>query len=428
MGLRAIAVIEVGTTRVFGVLAVPSPASPTGVEIVRVAPELKSAGIRKGEVSNIDAAVPVVKRVLNELGKYPNLTLHDVCAVYNGGALESKEIFGTHPIEADEDGDRIVSEADVDAAMKTMTQERAPSERHILEQFKTEYILDGTRNVDEPCNATAREITVKGLRTHADANGIVTLRRMIEEHCGYQVERVFSAAYGAQLGCLSPEQRELGALVIDLGGGTTSWSVVNHGTVINAGSIPVGGDHITQDLLYAFNTGSEECAQELKHHHASAVLEGIPSNERVELPKNIGIKRSVNLKAISQVVNARMDEIFQIIHEKTDNGRFLNQLGFGVVLCGGGSALRGVDTLATLRFNKPCVIGSPAAAGFTDWTPAAAPNAKEPPPVFEFGPRHSAALGVLTLVPKSRAAEENGRNKSVWDKFKHALGLGGYGR
>jgi len=397
--MKAIAVIEIGTTRTFGVLGLQSATAPCGVDILRAA-ETRSAGIRKGEVFDQDAASGPVKHVLGELGKHPQLknSISDVCVVYSGGQLESKEIGGTEVLEND---DELVSQKDVDAAEKNMRNNPRPAGRRVLEERVTAYVLDGERVVENPVNMVATEISVRGLRTHAGLNGADSFE-FLAAYCGYSVWKMFSAAYCANIGCLSPEQRRHGALVIDLGGGTTSWSVVKNGGVVCAASMPVGGYHVTADLLRAFHTGSEESALELKHNHSAAIIDGIPASERILLPKRIGIARTVNLKSVSEVVNARMDEICRIIHAKLDEARMLGDIGSGVVLCGGGSALKSADTLASRVFTMPCSIGSPANAGFPDIAGATGAGADG----FLFGPAHSPVLGALSLAAKIHMENE----------------------
>ena len=429
MGLKAIAVIEIGTTRTFGVLGALSQAAGAGaaapaVDILRAA-DAKSSGIRKGEVYDVDAAAGAVKKVLGELGDYPQLknSISEVCIVYAGGSLAGDLIVGKETINNEEG---VVFDCDIDTALQNMTDNRKPDGRRILEQRKISFILDGAREVADPLDMTASQLTVTGLRTHADANGARAVEGLVE-YCGYNVGGMYSAAYCAPLGCLTPEQRRLGALVIDLGAGTTSWSVVKNGSVIYAASLPVGGDHITNDLLCAFRIGSEQSAQELKHSHSSAVLDGVPVSQRIALPHCIGISRDVSLKAVSEVVNARMDEIFQIILGKFEGTRLLSDIGFGAVLCGGGSALKGADTLAARVFGMPCVIGKPAAAGFADLRKPAPDNAKEPPPpALVFGPGHSAALGALSLAATlQNEALRNEAEKSGWARLAGKFGFGG---
>ena len=410
MNPTPVSAIELGTTRAVGVLGMPSAASPCGVSLLR-AVSIKSSGVRKGEIVNVDNATATAKTVFDAIAKCHDVRFYNAaCAVYSGGGLESAEISGSVPIGKDS---KVVLDSDIAHATRLMGDAPcADATRRILEQIRTSYLLDGVRLVDNPIDMPASELAVFGLRTLADAKGAQAFKDALE-YVGCGVPNIFSAAYCSHLGCASPEQRRLGALVINLGGGTTSWSVVKDGRVVAAASMPLGGDHVTMDLLRAFRTGSEETATILKHSHSSAILDGVPSSERIPLPTAFD-RRTISLKAVSEVVNARMDEIFQLIRARLEDADLLHGLGCGVILCGGGASLKSVDLLAARVFGMTCRIGSPADAGFPNIPPS--PTGA---PAFDFTHEHCAALGALALAAKMQFEETRADDGSFSGKLRN---------
>lgn len=354
MPSKPIAAIEIGTTRTVGILGTCSPKADGSVDIIAVCTE-KTAGIRKSEVQSAQSVTTTAEGVIQTLSKKGRTDINRINLVYSGGELQGMPIIGKTDID---NASEVVEEYDVDTAIENMRDTPALSGRTTLEEMKVNIVLDGTRPVEDPINLGASELAVNGLRTHVDTNSYRAVTDAVEA-ANCDVDNVFSAAASAPLGCTKKEQRMNGVLVIDLGGGSTSWSVTHNDHITYVGHLAIGGDHVTNDILCAFHTGTDESATALKHDHARATLEGVDPAVRIDLPKNIGMSKTINLRALDMVVNARIDETLRIVYAEAREAGALDGLGAGIVLCGGGALMKGITQLVTQIFDGiPCSVGS----------------------------------------------------------------------
>ena len=161
------------------------------------------------------------------------------------------------------------------------------------------------------------------------------------------------------LAVLTPEQKEGGALVIDLGGGTTTFVAYAAGTLAAAGALGLGGDHVTNDVALAFSIPRSQ-AERIKQESGCAVTEDTARGVRLTLPPEVGYPgRSLSLQALHTVVHLRMAEILGLVLRSIEREGILHQLGAGVVLTGGGAEMKGLQKLAERTFRAPCLIGKP---------------------------------------------------------------------
>jgi cell division protein FtsA len=173
------------------------------------------------------------------------------------------------------------------------------------------------------------------------------------------VEDVAFSGLCSALSVLTPEQKKIGALAIDLGGGTTDYLAYANGVVAVAGSLGVGGDHVTNDIALGFNVPASQ-AEKVKREHGSAMLGAGDPGDSVKLPSEVGFTgRTIGLQALGTVIHARMDETLGMVRKHVEEEGILRQLGAGIVLTGGGARLNGVCALAERIFGLPCATGKP---------------------------------------------------------------------
>lgn len=354
MSTKHIAAIEIGTAQIRALLGTLSTRMDGGVK-VRAVVAAKTAGVRKSEIQSAQSVSTTVEGVIEKLAKNGRTDINRINLVYSGGDLIGIPIFGKVLIH---NPSEVVEEEDVETAVETMRETPSISGRSTIEEMKIACVLDGTRVVEDPCNLSASELTVNGIRTHVDTNSCRAVVDAIDD-AGYDVDNVFTAACSAPLGCTSPDQRRNGVLVINLGAGTTSWGICQNDRITAVGHLAIGGDHITNDILFAFHTGTEESAAALKHDYGQATLEGIDPTARVDIPVYLGMKKTVNLKALTTVINARIDETMRLIHAELEAKDLLENLGAGIVLSGGAALLKNLPALVSSIFNgMPCCVGT----------------------------------------------------------------------
>ena len=391
MTLKPLVAIEIGTTRTVGILGTCSPKADGSVVVTAICSE-KTAGMRKSEVLSGQSVTTTVASVIEALAKKGRTDINRINIVYSGGDLKGMPIKGKVAID---NPSEVVEYEDIDAAIENMRSTQPISGRTTLEEMKINFIIDDKRLVDDPENLGASELTVNGLRTHVDTNSYRALKDAAEDTMR-DVENVFSAAACAPLGCTELAQRENGVLVINLGGGSTSWSITRSDRITAVGHLAIGGDHVTSDILSAFHTGLEEAAIALKHEFAQATLDGVDPSLRIEVPNPKSMKKTINLRALDFVVNARLDETLRIIHDELRENGELDGLGAGIVLCGGGALMKNITQLVSQIFDGiPCTLGRLQATNC---------------PGIESGPesiRYAAVYGALIRAAKIEAENEN---------------------
>jgi cell division protein FtsA len=172
-----------------------------------------------------------------------------------------------------------------------------------------------------------------------------------------EVEEIVFNGLASSLSLLSNEQKELGSLVIDIGGGTTDFAVYADGIIKHTGVLAVGGDHISNDLAYGLKVPLGR-AEQLKVDHGSAVLEPDVKGRTIDLPGQLGLPfKSINLEHLRRIMALRLEEIFELIEREISHLGWLERLRAGVFLCGGGARIPQIQSLAENIFQLPSFLG-----------------------------------------------------------------------
>ncbi len=158
---------------------------------------------------------------------------------------------------------------------------------------------------------------------------------------------------------LTPEQKENGVIVIDLGGGTSDYLVYGDQAIACAGSLAIGGDHITNDIALGLKIPMGQ-AERLKRESGSAVISSASRSQTISMPAEGGFTgKTIRLFNLHTIINARAEETLQMIREAIEPFDVLSKVGAGVVLCGGASHLPGMEQLVESTFDLPCTVGRP---------------------------------------------------------------------
>ena len=172
-----------------------------------------------------------------------------------------------------------------------------------------------------------------------------------------EVEEVVFNGLASSLALLSNEQKELGSLVIDMGGGTTDYAVYCDGIIKHTGVLAVGGDHLSNDLAYGLKVPLGR-AEQLKLDHASALMQPEAKGRTIELPGQLGLPfKTVNLEHLHRITSLRLEEIFELIEREISPLGWLERLRAGVFLCGGGARIPHIQSLAESIFQLPAFPG-----------------------------------------------------------------------
>jgi cell division protein FtsA len=172
-----------------------------------------------------------------------------------------------------------------------------------------------------------------------------------------EVDDIVFNGLAASLALLSNEQKEMGSLVIDIGGGTTEYVVYLNGIIKHTGVLAVGGDHVSNDLAYGLKVPLSR-AEQLKIEHGGAVLTDEVKGKSIAIANEVGLPmKMVNLEHLRRIMSLRLEEIFQLIAADLEQADAANYLRAGVFLCGGGARIPEIAKLAEQVLGMPVTIG-----------------------------------------------------------------------
>ncbi len=313
-----------------------------------------SKGVRKGEIIDLENAVICARSAIEGAEESSEVAIRQVHLALSGGHMESFVNRGSVPV-LDQDGE--ISEDDVDQVMAVAKAVNLPPDREILHTICRHFWVDEEQKVIRPEGMEGAKLSLDMLILHGVRNRQHNTVRVVKS-VPMDVSDVAFSGLCSALAVLSPEQKKRGALVIDLGAGTTDYLAYAGSVVAEAGSLGVGADHVTNDIAQAFNVPLAQ-SERLKRAHGCAVVDSLSAAKRVSLPPDVGFSgKDVPLKSLNTVINMRVEETLRMVKKRIDPA-ILKQAGAGVVLVGGGAHLKGIQRLVEKVFSLPCSKGKP---------------------------------------------------------------------
>ncbi|HEV2350017.1 MAG TPA: cell division protein FtsA [Terriglobia bacterium] len=323
----------------------------------------ESKGWRKGLIVNLDACVLAIKKAVEAAEAAAGIAIDSAYVGIGGAHIKGVNSRGGLNLGKSPKNTREVTREDVGKVIQTAQSITLPADRERFYVEQQEYFLDSQNGIHNPVGmAGARlEVNVHLITASATAyQNIVTAVNL----AGIKVPDsgiVFEPLAGA-LACLTPDERELGVALVDIGGGSTDLIVYHQRTVRHTAAIPVGGDHFTNDIAVGLRTPIPE-AEKMKcawGEHDSLK----PGTGLLEVP-SVGERptRDVNFTMLSDILVPRATELLELIQDEIEHSGFAKQLGAGIVLVGGGAKLGGLVSLAEQTLALPVRIGEPKGLG-----------------------------------------------------------------
>src|SRR5437762_1821947 len=259
--------LEIGTSKVCAVVGEVSPSG--ALNIVGVG-QARSRGVRKGEISDASTAAEDVRAAIVEAEQMADAEIRSVYLGVTGGHIRGFTNRGVHPVVS---ADREIMRDDVEDVIKNAKAINLPAENYVLHAIRQHFLVDGQDGIIDPTGMLGGRLEVDMHVIHGNFNRLQNPIRAVKG-LQLEVEAIVFNGLASALALLSNEQKELGAVVIDIGGGTAEYVVYNGGIVKHTGMIAVGGDHISNDLAYGLRVPLSK-AEELKvAQGAAAVQEG----------------------------------------------------------------------------------------------------------------------------------------------------------
>jgi cell division protein FtsA len=348
--------LDIGTTKVCAIVGEFNETG--GLEIIGVG-TTPSRGLRRGVVINIEATV---KSIQNAIESAELMSGREVKGVYTGVAGGHIEGINSRGVVAVTGKDREITKEDVDRVIDAAKAIVIPMDREVLHVIPQEFIVDAQGGIKNP-------VGMVGVRLEAEAHiitGAVTSAQNIVKcvnRAGFTVNDIVLEPLASSKAVLSGDERELGVLLIDLGGGTTDVLVHLEGAPYHTEVLSIGGEQVTNDLSIMLKT-PQEVAEKIKKAHGCCYAPSILDDSEVAIP-GVGGRppRKVSRRAMADIIQPRMAEILGMVREQIEKKGYLHLLGGGIVLTGGGSLLAGTAELSAEIFGLPARIGYPAKVG-----------------------------------------------------------------
>jgi len=342
-----IGVLDIGTTKMCCLIARPKGGA---FELLGASHQL-AEGLRAGEIVDVEAVEASIVAVLHEAEQQAGTTLRDVVLGVAAGRPHSKRA----PIEL-EIGHRPVTAADLSRALVHAQAEARAGGVEVLHALPVEITLDDGQPLRDPCGMIGGRLRVVVHLICAAAAPIHNLVAAVER-CHLEIAGVVAAPYASGLAALSEEEADQGALLLDLGGGVTGVARFAQGRVQEIHAIPLGGQHVTQDLAFGLSTGRAQ-AERLKSLYGSVLSRAGDSRQQLTVP-GIGDPgeapvQTVSRARLTEIIRPRVDETLQLVSARLSDAPLA---GRRLVLTGGASQIEGIVELAEEAFDMPARIG-----------------------------------------------------------------------
>lgn len=317
-----------------------------------------SEGMKSGAVMDVSRAEHSIVNSIYNLERLAGNNIQSAAISLTGSGAKSHYIYNSVRVV----GDRVM-QSDLKKLVRKMLLEFPQQGQEIVHYFPIEYIVDKNSSLQNPIGIYGNEL---GCRMHVitvDKKVLLNLASCLAK-CQVEVQSVTLGVYAAGLACLTEDERDLGAVVIDLGACTTTFAVFLAGKLLYTGYIPVGGNHITSDIAKIFSVNMKT-AERLKVIYGSAVEHSFDKDQVINLDELEGGENAIPTNNIihstelTQVVNARIVEIFEMIKKEYDRIGVDHMIARRVVLTGGGAGLRNLQELVASIFDKQVRIGKP---------------------------------------------------------------------
>ena len=348
--------LDVGTTKICAVVAARRPGG--GLDVVGVG-SAPSRGLRRGIVVNIDSTVEAIRHAVAEAEQVAGVEVAGVYAGVAGGHIRSVNSRGVVAVSGRE---RLVTAGDVERAVEAARAINVPQDREVIHVLPQTFMVDDADGVREPLGMSGVRLEVE---VHIVTGAVTSVQNVIRSvnRAGLAVHDIVLEPIASAEAVLSADEKELGVVVIDIGGGTTDLALFRDGAIWHSAILPLGGDHITNDVAVGLRTPMAE-AEELKKRHGCALTALVPAEETVDVPSVGGRKpRQLSRQVLSEIIQPRVEEVFTLVARELTRAGFQDAATSGVVVTGGTSIMEGVPELAEAVFDLPVRRGAPGEVG-----------------------------------------------------------------
>lgn len=355
MKKNVIAGLDLGTTKVCAVIA-ERMETTTNILGFGVAP---SEGLNRGLVANISKTAEAITEAMNIASNRAGLTVKEINVGVAGEHITSLRHRNYVTINNPENE---ITHSDLERLKSDVQTIRIPSDRQILHIIPEEYFVDYQGGIDDPIGMCGSRLEAVNHVVLASVPAMQNIKRSVER-AGLVVKDYILQPIASSLSVLEENEKDLGVLLIDIGGGTTDIAIIHRKAIKHTKVIGVAGNQVTNDIRETLGIVTTD-AEQLKKEHGYATENAIIKDEDIFI-KGVGARGNIKIPVtlLTQIISVRMKELFTLIDNELRNSGFKNKIKAGVVLTGGGSLLKGCNELAEEVFGLPSRMGVPLELG-----------------------------------------------------------------
>lgn len=354
---KIIAGIEIGSSKIVTIIAqvATEPATQEiSVNIVGVA-ATESKGIKKGQIVDIEEAVEATIASVEAAERMAGYNLDSAFVAVGGAHIHSQN---SHGVVAISDPEGEVGQDDVDRVIEAASAISLPQSREVLHVIPREYIVDGESQVMDPIGMSGVRLEVETHIVTGAAPALKNLKKALGE-VGIEIDGLVYSGLAASYAVLSPTERELGCVLVDIGGGTTSIACFIDGSLAFSSVLPIGAKNVTNDLAIGLRL-SLESAEKVKLALSRVVKKGEESDEIDIEDVGADSTKRVSKRTLTEgIIKPRLNEIFTMVRLELEREDLATKIPSGVVLAGGGGETIGALDSAKRMLSLPARIGKP---------------------------------------------------------------------
>lgn len=344
--------LDIGTTKICAIIG---QADEDGQITILGVGSNPSLGLKKGMVIDIEATVDSIQKAVRKAEQMANVEVKEVFVGIAGGHITSQNSRGVVEVQ---NAVRGVSELDRQRVLEKARSITIPKDVEIIHAIPQEYVCDGQPGIKNPVGMSCSTLEA---RVHLVLAAITSASNIVRciNLAGLRTRDILLESLASALAILGDNEKDLGVLLIDIGGGTSDVAVFTGGSVKFSGVIPLGGDSITNDIAYGLKVSRYD-AENLKKKYASALVDSVDPDEVIEVADVLkNSKIGANRRFLCEISEARLEQIFSMAKQMVDSSPVKNKIYGGVVLTGGTSLMHGITELAERLFEMPAKVGLP---------------------------------------------------------------------
>ena len=352
--------LDIGTTKICCIIG--EIKDNEKIDIIGIG-QHPSRGLRKGVVVNIDSTVESIKNAVEEAELMAGCEIDSVYVGIAGGHITSLNSHGNIKLKGTEEiGQKEIEQKDIDRVIESAEAIAIPLDREVIHVLPQEYIVDNQDGIKNPLGMDGVRLEAK---VHIVTAAVASAQNIVKcvNKAGLNVSDIVLEQLASSESVLSPDERELGVAMIDIGGGTSDLAIFYQGAIKHTAVLTIAGAQMTNDIAIGLRTPNVE-AEKIKQSFGCAYSPLIEEGDNIETPSVGGREpRTVSRQVLSQILEARTREMFELLHHEINESGFREIITSGIVLTGGAASMYGMADLAEDVFQSPVRVGKPIELG-----------------------------------------------------------------